>query len=327
MHDGTRPLMNFLKCFEPFLADSRTREIVVNEPLRFGVLRAGIGWEWFDEPSFTFDRLDAIGILAGYLLNFDFDETIPWCLTKLPGGERYTTIRPPALENSIAVSIRRPSREKHTVWDMDFQKLMETANLPDRRSPNDDKLLELYHARRYPEFFSLAVKSHKQMAATGLPGSGKTFQINCWLQEIPEHERVVTIEGMPEFGDMPPKNRVPLLCGSKAFSFNDAVETTLRLFPDRVAIQELRSGMEVAAFMRLNAHGFRGGFSTWHADSDDPFTPLVLMIQSTDAGRNLDEAKLHAYFRQILDVVVYCKRDPITQEFSTPSIWYRGAET
>jgi type IV secretory pathway ATPase VirB11/archaellum biosynthesis ATPase len=53
-------------------------------------------WHWIEVPDFAFDRLDAIGIQAGFALPKEFGPADPICLTTLPRGHRFTTCRPPA---------------------------------------------------------------------------------------------------------------------------------------------------------------------------------------------------------------------------------------
>jgi type IV secretion system protein VirB11 len=102
-----------------------------------------------------------------------------------------------------------------------------------------------------------------------------------------------------------------------------AVEASLRMRPDRVAMQELR-GAEAFAYIRLLAAGHPGGLTTWHAEDGDPFTPLALMAKQSEAGRNIPDEKLLIILRRFIDIVAFCKRDE--NGFSVPSVWYRDAE-
>ena len=151
--------------------------------------------------------------------------------------------------------------------------------------------------RTGPAFFALAVKAKKTIAATGSTGSGKTSLLRRLMQEIPGEERLVTIEDTDEFGPLPLRNRVSLFYGSANVSAENAVEASLRMRPDRVAMQELR-GAEAFAYLRLLAAGHPGGLTTWHAEEGDPFTPLALMAKTSEAGRNIPDDKLLAILQQ-----------------------------
>ena len=238
---------------------------------------------------------------------------------------------------TISVTIRIPSKAVHTVRDPDFGDLMRMAVFPAfalrssgrRRSPGldpgdaDAELLALYRAKDWPAFFALAVKAHKTIAATGSTGSGKTSLLRRLMQEILTEERLVTIEDTDEFGSLPLRNRVSLFYGSANVSAEKAVEASLRMRPDRVAMQELR-GAEAFAYLRLLAAGHPGGLTTWHAEEGDPFTPLALMAKTSEAGRNIPDDKLLAILRGLIDIVAFCRRDG--DGFSVPSVYYRAAD-
>ena len=172
------------------------------------------------------------------------------------------------------------------------------ANRPDGHIDADAELLALYQAQDWPAFFALAVKAKKTIAATGSTGSGKTSLLRRLMQEIPGDERLVTIEDTDEFGPLPLRNRVSMFYGSANVSAENAVEASLRMRPDRVAMQELR-GAEAFAYLRLLAAGHPGGLTTWHAEEGDPFTPLALMAKTSEAGRNIPDDKLLATLAQL----------------------------
>jgi type IV secretion system protein VirB11 len=324
MQPGERPLRAFLQPIQDLLDHPSVREIVINRPGEVG-FETRDGWAWRDEAAFTFDRLDQIGILAGWLLAKDMDAENPICMTTLPDGQRCTICRPPVtLPGSISITIRRPSQAVQTVHDPDFKVLLEaaTGNVG-RRSKVDEHLLALYQQKDWPEFFSLAVKSHKTIAATGSTGSGKTTMIRRIMREIPLDERLVTIEDTDEFGALPQRNRCSLFYGSANVTALDLATASMRMRPDRVVMQELR-GAEAFAYIRVLAAGHPGGLTTWHAEDGDPFTPLALMAKTSEEGRNIPDDKLLVILRRFIDIVAFCKRDE--NGFSVPSVWFRAAE-
>ena len=222
-----------------------------------------------------------------------------------------------------------PVKAVHTVRDPDFGELMRAAVIPafagrpDGDGDADTELLALYRAKDWTAFFALAVKAKKTIAATGSTGSGKTSLLRRLMQEIPAEERLVTIEDTAEFGPLPLRNRVSLFYGSANVSAENAAEASLRMRPDRVAMQELR-GAEAFAYLRLLAAGHPGGLTTWHAEEGDPFTPLALMAKTSAAGRNIPDDKLLVILRSLIDIVAFCRRDG--RGFSVPSVYYRAAD-
>ena len=329
MRNGEATLRHLLAPIGHVLDDPATTELVVQRPGEVGIEQHG-EWSWRTIEAFDFRRLDAIGVLAGSLLSKPFDPAHPICMTTLPDGQRCTLLRPPVTApGTISVTIRIPSKAVHTIRDPDFGDLMRDAAIPafagrpDEHGDADAELLALYQAQDWPAFFALAVKAKKTIAATGSTGSGKTSLLRRLMQEIPCEERLVTIEDTDEFGTLPLRNRVSLFYGSANVSAESAVEASLRMRPDRVAMQELR-GAEAFAYLRLLAAGHPGGLTTWHAEEGDPFTPLALMAKTSEAGRNIPDDKLLAILKSLIDIVAFCRRD--ARGFSVPSVYYRAAE-
>jgi type IV secretion system protein VirB11 len=321
---GEITLRHLLAPIQEHLRDLGTTEVVGQQPGEVGIEQHGV-WFWRDVPEYDFRRLDALGLLAGSLLSKKFDPANPICLTTLPDGQRCTLCRPPVTPpGTISLTIRIPSREVHTIRDPDFDELMQaTETRSDRTHPADAELLRLYEAKDWPAFFSLAVRSRKTIAATGSVGSGKTTLLRKLLIEVPGEERLLTIEDTPEFGDLPIRNRVTMFYGSAGITAETAVEASLRMRPDRVAMQELR-GIEAFAYLRLLAAGHPGGLTTWHAEERDPWTPLLLMSKQHPAGREIPDDKLLTILKGLIDIVAYCRRD--ASGFSVPSVYYRGAQ-
>jgi type IV secretion system protein VirB11 len=325
MRHGERTLRHLLAPIQDLLADPAITEIVIQRPHEVGI-ECGGRWEWRDGVAeFDLQRLDAIGILAGSLLSKPFDPAHPICMTTLPDGQRCTVVRPPvASPGAISMTIRIPSKAVHTIHDASFADLMRAAENRKRgHSATDDRLVGLYRRKDWPAFFDLAVRSHKTIAATGSTGSGKTTLLRRLMQAIPPEERVITIEDTDEFGPLPIRNRVALFYGSANVTAEHLVEASLRMRPDRVAMQELR-GAEAFAYVRLLAAGHPGGLTTWHAEDGDPFTPLALMAKQNRAGREIPDDKLDTILRSFIDVVAFCRRDE--GGFSVPSVWFRAAE-
>lgn len=323
---GTSSLELMLVPITEPLADPDVTEIVLNRPGEVGIEREG-AWHWIDVPEFTFDRLDAIGILAGFALSKEFGPADPICLTTLPGGQRFTACRPPATASGlISFTIRVPSRVTSRVADDDFRGLLREANSGhSRHAQMDAELIRLYRAKDWPAFFRLAVQARKTIGVTGRVGSGKTHVTRRLLREIPVHERIVTIEDTDEFGPLPDhRNRVALFYGAAGVTAQQCAETSLRMRPDRVAMQELR-GAELWAFLRVLASG-HGGLTTWHSEAgaDAAFAALAKMSRSSAEASTYSDSELQQIFRGLINVIAWCSRD--SEGFSVPYVWFRAAE-
>lgn len=329
MKPGERPLRALLMPFDAVLADTNTTEIVVNRPGEFGVEASG-AWTWHEEPSLTFDHLDQIGILAASMSGRDVDGAHPLAEGTLPNGERIHVCRPPATaQGVISLTIRRPSAKVRTVDDDDFDGLFSEANAVSiRRTAQDEQLIALKRAGKWREMFRLAVQSRKTIAVTGATGSGKTTLLQRLIREIPEHERIVTIEDAAEFGELRQRNRVALFHSSGSASLanlsaEDLVKTALRMRPDRVCVQEIRAG-DAFAFIRVLAAGHPGSVTTWHSEEGEAFDALELMIRQHPAGNTIPDAKVRKYLQSHLDIVVWCARGE--DGYSAPSVWLKAEQ-
>lgn len=331
MTPGERPLRALLRDtgLAAPLADPATREVVVNRPGEYGVERRG-EWEWHDAPALTFEHLDMIGILAASMSGKDVDDAHPLCGGTLPDGQRIQICRPSATKPGvISLTMRKPSAEVRTVDEDDFSALFAKARAPSgRRTALDAQLMALKAAGDWPDLFRLAVRSRKTIAVTGKTGSGKTTLLRRLMHEVPDSERLVTIEDADEFGDMRQRNRVALFHSSgsqsaAALSAEDCVKAALRMRPDRVMIQELRAG-DAFAFLRVLAAGHPGSVTTWHAEEGEAFDALELMVRQHPAGNTIPDAKIRQYLQKHLDVVVWCDRGD--DGFSAPYVWLRAEE-
>jgi type IV secretion system protein VirB11 len=113
--------------------------------------------------------------------------------------------------------------------------------------------------------------------------------------------------------------------GSAGITAESLVEASLRMKPDRVAMQELR-GTEAFGYLRVLLAGHPGSVSTLHADrgADAAFEALLVMVKQHPAGREIPDDKLRSLIRRLIDIVVWCVRDE--QGFQIPYVYFHDAE-
>lgn len=326
MH-GTLPLLAFLTPIKDALEDPTTTEIVCQKPCEVGIERAG-QWEWRDVPEFTFDRLDALGLLAGYMTGRDFDPAHPYCGSTLPGGQRIQLCRPPATRpGTIALAIRCPPQTARKLDDPDFDALHSEVNMPvSRASRYDAELRELLRAKRIREFMKLARRAGKTIDVTGPTGSGKTQYARRLMQETDPGKRLVTIESDPEYGQIGPRNTVNLFYNEQhpEMAPEKAVAAALRMRPDEIWFQETR-GSEAFAVLRARAAGHRGGGTTWHAEEGKEIDALALMIRQSRAAERLSDETIREFCLKYTDIIVWCARFD-DAGFKVPRIWMKGMD-
>src|ERR1700733_5835118 len=325
MVHGERTLRRLLADdIQPFLDDDRTTEVVVNKPGEVGVEQDG-RWSWFDRPGLTFDKLDAIGILAAAMTSREVDSTQPLCTSTLPGGERIQICRPPAtLPDRISLTIRKPATFARTADDPDFVPLFSTANSTlSRQAKTDQERMALKRVGDWRAFRGLARKARKTIGLTGITGSGKTDVAKRLLQLTGPETRIVTIEDNPETKGLGPRNTVNLFYGdSRAkLTAEAAVQAALRMRPDEIHLAEIR-GAEAFAFLRAVAAGHPGSITTWHAGEGMEITALVAMVKQHEAGRSLDDVEER--IRTFVDIVCWCDR--VDGTYAVPRVMLRGED-
>lgn len=312
---GERTLRLMLAPIASALDDPETTEIVVNRPGEVGVERRG-AWDWFEAPELTFERLDGIATLCAALTHQDVGPEHPLCASTLPDGQRVQICRPPAVAaDTISLTIRRPSRFAPTISGLAAGGLFaRTTAAGTRIHPRDFELAALHRASDWQRFFPLAVEARKTIIVTGDTGSGKTTFAKALTAAIPPAERLVTIEDTPEFTGLPHRNLVSLFYskgqqGAARLRSHDLIEAALRMRPDRVLMQELRDGAAFT-FIRGIAAGHPGSITTCHAASaGGALDALRLMVKQHEAGRHLADDDVRALLRQLVDIVVHCRKE------------------
>lgn len=313
---GERTLRLMLEPLRAHLADAAVTEVVVNRPGEVGVERSG-RWSWHAAPELDFDRLDAIATLAAAMSQQDVGPSRPLCASVLPDGERLQVCRPPAVAaGMVSLTVRRPSASVPTLEVLQAGGIFartERARL--QAHPLDQELGKLHRAGDWARFFPLAVRARKTIVITGDTGSGKTTLARALIREIPDGERLVTIEDTAEFIGLPHRNLVSLFYskgdqGVARLRPEELIEASLRMRPDRVLLQELRDGAAFS-FLRGIAAGHPGSITTCHAsNAAGAFDALRLMLKQNDAGRHLLDVDAQSLLRRLVDVVAHCERRP-----------------
>ncbi len=113
-----------------------------------------------------------------------------------------------------------------------------------------------------------AIQRRENILIVGSAGSGKTTLANACLAERAFcHGRIVIIEDTRELQSLA-EDLVELVASplSGNVSMDDLVRTTLRLFPDRIVVGEVRAGAETLSMLKAWATGHPGGLCTLHAN-------------------------------------------------------------
>lgn len=299
-------------------------EVVINRPGE--VLAEGTaGWSRFDVAELTFDRLMRLARAVASHSHQAIDEARPILSATLPGEERIQIVIPPATtKGTVSITIRKPSSVSLSLSGLDAAGLFAvTAAVDDRSDSPDRRLSQLYRAGNYAAFLKQSVLARKNIIISGATGSGKTTLSKALIQHIPTFERIITIEDTAELV-IPQPNHVRLFYskgeqGLAKIGPKDLLESSLRMRPDRVLLQELRDGTAFYYIRNINS-GHPGSITTVHADSAAlAFEQLTLLVKESDGGQDLARDDIRSLLKMLVDVVVQCKR--VEGKFRVTEIW------
>ena len=242
------------------------------------------------------------------------------CGFDIIGSERIQFVIPPAVpRGTVSITVRKPSHLIKRLDDFEREGLFErTATVT--RTPNAEllpferELVELKDAGRYAEFLRLAVRKHQTIVVSGKTGSGKTTFMKGLVEEVPKHERLITIQDTAELTLPNHPNVVHLFYskdaqGTAKVTAKSLLEACLRMKPDRIFLAEVR-GDECFYFVRLAASGHPGSITSVHAGSCAlAFEQMSLMIRETGAGGGLRMNEIKWLLSVVVDVIVQFDRD------------------
>lgn len=279
---GLGPLEHLL--YEPSIAD-----ILVNGHNAVYIERYGM----LEKTPITFKNdahllkvIDRIVTQVGRRI----DESSPLVDARLKDGSRVNAIIPPLAIDGPALSIRRFTQDK-----MQLQDMVAIGSL----SP------------AMAEVFAQMVKVRLNILVSGGTGSGKTTMLNALSNNIPKHERIVTIEDSAEL-QLKMENlvrletRPPNIEGKGEVTQRDLVRNSLRMRPDRIIIGEVR-GQEAFDMLQAMNTGHDGSLTTIHANSPrDALSRVENMV--TMAGFDLPVRTVRSQIASAMHVVLQLER-------------------
>ena len=305
-------LETFLEPFDRLFNETGIQEISINRPGEAWVERFG-DMKHESLPELTHHHLHQLAHLVAQSTSQMISEEKPLLSATLPKGYRIQVVFPPACaDGGIAMSIR-----KQTALDFDLTQYEKMGAFEQTKTglhihdPKDDILADLYAKADAKAFIAQAVKFKKNIIVSGGTSTGKTTFLNAMLKEIPELERIITVEDAREVNLEHVPNRVHLLSskggqGRAKVDTQTLIEACLRMRPDRIIVGELR-GAEAFSYLRAVNTGHPGSIATLHADSPVlAIEQLILMIMQADIGITREQIK--EYVEAVIQVVIQLKR-------------------
>lgn len=222
-------------------------------------------------------------------LGLRLDHASPFVDARLVDGSRLHAAIPPVSVDGPVVAVRRFTE---TVGDL--------ASLLEHRGITEDGAGILRGA----------VAAGRNIVVSGGTGSGKTTLLNVLSKEIPEHERVVTVEDAAELrlaGHVVRLEARPANAeGRGSVTLRDLVRNALRLRPDRIVVGEVR-GPEALDMIQAISTGHDGSMSTVHANSPaEAMLRLETLALSGDVRVSAESVRRQLW--SALDLVVHVER-------------------
>lgn len=155
----------------------------------------------------------------------------------------------------------------------------------------------------------LIVKDRLNCMVGGGTGSGKTTLLGAILQELPEHERIMSIEDSREM-IIKVKNYIPLLINlDQGVTARHLVKLAMRSRPDRLLLGETR-GDETYDLIRAFNSGHPGSISTIHGDSAyESLDALEMLYQmSLPDNASISAELAREYIAKAVKLVLFVNR-------------------
>src|SRR5438046_2805494 len=246
---------------EPLLADGRVSDILVNGPNRIYVERDGVLQRtdlFFNDSQHLMQIIDRIVSRVGRRV----DESSPMVDARLPDGSRVNAIIPPLALDGPSMSIRR-----FGTGPVQANQLVELKSI-------SAEMMQVIEA---------AARARLTILISGGTGAGKTTMLNILSRNIPQSERVITIEDAAEL-QLAQENlvrletRPPNIEGQGAVRQRQLLINCLRMRPDRIILGEVR-GEEAFDMLQAMNTGHEGSMATIHANTPrDALTRLESMV-------------------------------------------------
>ena len=276
---------------EPYFFDPQISEVMVNGPGQIFIEKNG----QMILSDLKFDNNDHVRFAINHIINpmgRFISSKHPLIDSRLPDGSRVNAVVPPVSPNGPCITIRRFLKDKLTV-----EELVGLGSL----------------TSQIAEFLSICVRASLNIVVAGNTSSGKTTLLNILTQQIPDWERIVTIEDSAELSlhqihvvsleAQPPDYR-----GEGAVTVRDLVRNALRMRPDRIVVGEVRGGEALDMLQAMNT-GHDGSLTTVHSNTPrDTISRLETM--SMMSGLDMPLSAIRKQIASALNLIVQLSRFP-----------------
>lgn len=306
-----------LRPLRTLLDDPTLTELCINRPGEAFLERTpdagGTRWQRVSLPYADFPWCQRLAKLIANASHQRIDAQNPLLSATLSTGERVQIVLPPATSDGcVSLTLRRPSTRVWSLGELEARGTLaatHTTGEAARTTEADRELTALLSAHRYADFLRAAVRARQNILVSGATGSGKTTWTKALIGEIPEDERLITIEDARELVLDKHPNHVRLYYskdgqGQARVTPKQLLEASLRMKPDRILLAELR-GAEAYDYLRSVNSGHPGSITSIHAGSPElALEQLALLVKESPAGRDLPRADILELLHQTVDIIL-----------------------
>jgi pilus assembly protein CpaF len=268
---------------EPLLADPAVNEVMVNGGGGVWVERSGV----LERADVDLDEDDVLGVIERVLapLGRHVDRLRPIVDARLHDGSRVHAVVRPLAVDGPTLTIRRFGARQLSVDEI--------------CSPPVAQLLRW------------TIGARCNLLVSGGASAGKTTLLNALAAEIPDGERVITVEDAAELRLPGPhvvrlESRPANAEGVGEVRVRDLVRSALRMRPDRIVVGEIRGGEALDMLQAMNT-GHDGSLSTCHANSpSDALRRVETLVLMGDI--ELPSSAVREQVVSAIDVVVQMAR-------------------
>ncbi|MDN7128150.1 CpaF family protein [Pseudidiomarina sp. 1APR75-33.1] len=218
------------------------------------------------------------------------DSAQPMVDARLPDGSRVNAVIAPLALRGACLTIRKFARKT-----IDFDDLTRLNAITDS-------------AKAYLQEM---VRIRKNILIVGGTGTGKTTLLNLLASEVPENQRIITIEDAAEL-KLRHVNLIALEArpanaeGRGQVTIREPLINALRMRPDRIVVGECR-GAEALDMLQAMNTGHEGSLSTLHANSPrEALQRLEVMVML--AGFELPLTAVRQQIASAIQVIVQIAR-------------------
>jgi pilus assembly protein CpaF len=274
---------------EPYLVDEEIEEVWINQPGTIHFAKSGRHYR--EEVPFTPAQLTTLVDRMIRPSGRRLDRTSPYIDAQLPSGYRLHAVIPDITREHLSLNIRKFNRHPLTL-----KNLVQAGVLSEEAA----------------DFLTSQIEGGSNLLISGATQSGKTTLLSAVLNELPETERVVSVEDTFELkctlSDwVALQTRPQSIEGKGEVDLRRLIRETLRMRPTRLVVGEVRGAEALDLLIALNS-GIQG-MCTIHANSAaeglEKLATLPLL-----AGSNISRDFLDPVIRSSMNLFVHCRRAP-----------------